>query len=170
MSQPARQGRCYKQERALTCVVAALRTVLSYQFAVRVTEPALEILGNDPEFPIRAYGTDATQLRRMVKGACRALNPAQQPWTLRIYRYGAIAELGAHCAAGRYPIVRMHDPVDHVAYHVVVVLEVSAAGVLLWNPCPTTRARPEWYAPADFEAWWSGDGQTTWYAVVGGGA
>jgi hypothetical protein len=158
----------HKQRRLNTCGVACVRTVLDLQYHVQVAEEALEILGTAAIAPIKQHGAGTAELRRMVKGASQALNPGT-PWTLRSRRDATLADLERELAAGRYPIARVYDPTPATEYHMLVVLGVSEGTVRLWDPSPHAATRPKTMDCSAFVAWWGGDGQEQWYAVVGGG-
>lgn len=158
----------HRQQRANTCAVAALRTVLDLQFNVKIAEKALEVLGTDAHFPILKNGTHNAALRKMVRGASAALNTAS-PWTLRVRSHGTLEDLRAVLHTGRFPMATVYVE-DQAEYHAIVVLDVTDDQVLIWNPASHER-KPTWQSYEEFIAWWVCPkyGRTE-YAVVGGGA
>lgn len=157
--------RClHRQQRATTCAVAAVRTVLHYQFGVRVTESALIALATRPEAPILREGSGAQEIRRMVRGASQAFNPGP-PWTLRVRRHGTLLQLENVLKRHRWPIVWVPRP-DDMQDHVMVVLAVEPNRVLVFDPDPSDLNNPRWLSPDEFLHTTQ---DVTWYAVINGG-
>lgn len=155
------------QQRSTTCAVAAVRTVLHHQFGLRMGEGALVAIGSHPNKPIVEHGSTTTDMRRMVQGASRAHNPGP-PWKLRTSRRGTFTKLMKELAAGRWPIVQVYQG-EPDEYHAVVVTELTATHVRVFDPDYSRATNLRWMTREAFHAWWacpvSGE---TWYAVVVG--
>lgn len=149
----------HKQQRSSTCAAAAVRTVVHYQFGVRVAESALVALATRPHAPIVKQGSGTVEIRRMVQGASQAYNTGP-PWTLRVRRQGTWRQLQWAVTRGRWPIVWIHMPED-VVDHVQVVVDVTPSAILIFDPAFDGVT---WVEKAAFHARWS-----NWYAVVNGG-
>lgn len=163
------QRRLHKQRRVNTCAVASLRTVLDLQLGLKVAEEALEAHATEAHAPILRYGTSAAQLRAMVQGVNRTHNTSKKRWTLRMRRMGTLEALEQELLQGRFPLTRMYQPNTSSDYHMVVVLRVAGGRVCIWDPDPTESAHPRWLPEMEFVSWWAGDGDSAWYAVLGGG-
>lgn len=162
-----RRRQLHRQQRANTCAVASLRTVLDLQYNVKIAEKALEVLGTDAHFPILKNGTHSGALRKMVKGASAALNTGT-PWTLMLRLHGDLDDLRAVLHVGRFPLVTVYVA-DQNEYHMIVVLDVTGDQVFLWDPSVKDH-QPVWMSHSDFMAWWICPKRGyTEYAVVGGG-
>lgn len=157
--------RLHKQARKNTCAVASLRTVLDLQLGVRVPEAALEAHGTDAHTPIQKFGTDAKQLRAMVRGVCRTHNRGKA-WRLRVRAHGTVEDLFQEWVQGRLPMVSVYEPGSVGGYHMVVVLAATETHVSVFDPSPDREPYPRWYTVEEFLSEWGGDGSTTWYAVV----
>ncbi len=155
------------QQRPTTCAVAAVRTVLHHQFGLRMSEAALVALGTRPTKPIVTHGSTTTDMRRMVQGASTAYH-AGVPWKLRTSRRGTFTKLLNELAAGRWPIVQVYLA-EQDEYHAVVVTELTATQVRVFDPDYSLDHNLRWMPREAFHAWWtcpqSGD---TWYAVIVG--
>ena len=158
----------HRQQRHATCAVACVRTVLHRQFGLRVSEAALVALGTTPEYPIVKTGSYTSHMRQMVRSVSSAYNSGAA-WGLFVRTRGTLAMLRRALARGRWPICQVF--VREVGeFHAVVIMDITAESVLVFDPDPTIEPNPRWYSRADFVAWWtapkSGD---TWYAVLSGG-
>lgn len=155
------------QKRVNTCAVAAVRTVLHWQFDLRVAEEALVALGTRPPFPIVTTGSDTHDMRRMVQNASQAFNPGA-PWTLRVRKQGTVAQLAYWVRRGRWPIVQVFVQ-EMLAYHAVVVVAVDRTRVQVFDPGVPKRLR--WIEKSAFLEWWlAPDTQQRWWSVINGGA
>lgn len=158
----------HSQQRNATCAVAALRTVLHWQFNVRVAEAALAALGTVVESPIVVHGSTTADIRRMVRNANRAFN-AGPPWTLRVRRQGTTKQLAHWVRRGRWPLVQVYVH-EAAEYHLVVVVEVTPEGVHYFDPDPVEGKGIHVLPKDQFLAWWEcplyGE---RWWAVVNGG-
>jgi len=157
----------HRQQRNSTCAVAAIRTVLHWQFGVRVSESALVALGTDIRNPIVTHGSDVHDMRRMVRESSVRYN-ATKPWTLRVRRNGTLGQLRYWTRRGRWPIVQVfqHDSQEH---HAVVVVHASTDQVCVFDPAGH-RGTLRWIGREDFMTWWvSPVTGECWWAVVNGG-
>lgn len=153
----------FKQERANTCAVAALRSVLAAQFSVQLPETVLRYLGDSAQEPILLHGTKTTALRRMIAHASRASNTGR-PWRLRCRLKGRVSDLKRELTAGRFPLARVEVAED---LHMIVVCEYTADRVRIFDPAV---GRFKWLSHPDFVRWWTDAwGDTWWGVVVGGG-
>lgn len=157
--------RLHKQARTNTCAVASLRTVLDVQLGIKVPEVALEAHATTVHEPITAFGTSTTQLRAMVRGVNRTHN-AGRPWRFRCAVAGTLEDLARELLAGRTPMTRMWSTTASADYHMIVVLALVDDRVKVFDPSPFSSDEPHWMSAEDFCAWWSGDGETSWYAVI----
>lgn len=156
--------RLHKQERENTCAVAALRTVLDVQLGVKVSESILAAHGTDARNPILEFGSSVTHLRRMLAGVNRTHNHKKTAWRLKIKRDGELKDLVREIVAGRSPMVRVFEPTDIADYHMVVVLAITDERVRIFDPGDDKS--PSWLSALEFVAWWGGDEDSSWYAVV----
>lgn len=153
------------QQRPTTCAVAAVRTVLHHQFGLRVSEAALVALGTLAAKPIVTHGSTTTDMRRMVRGASAAFHTGT-PWRLRTSRRGTFTGLMKELAAGRWPIVQVYQA-DLDEYHAVVVTELTATQVRVFDPDYSRETNLRWMSREAFHAWWAcPQSRDTWYAVV----
>lgn len=161
----------HKMERGQVCAVAALRTVLHLQYDVNIPEVVLEALGDEAMTPIREYGTDVQQLRRMLREANRAFNTGDR-WRFKVHRYGGWDTLFEATSRGRKPLVRVREPwLEHkqnpagVDLHFVVVYDVDAAGdeLKVFDPAYGKLHRMRW---DDFLEWWTDTDGMRWCATV----
>ncbi len=168
---PVVREKFHKMQRDNVCAVAALRTVLHLQYDVNIAEAVLEALGTDAHDPIRVYGTDTRQLRRMLREANRAFNTGKL-WRLRIRRYGDWAILFEATQRQKYPIARVRLPLNEYRYdpgatelHAVVVYEVDAAGdeLKVFDPATGRLHRVRW---DEFREWWTDADGIRWMATV----
>lgn len=132
-----------------------------------MSEASLVALGSRPTKPILTHGSTTTDMRRMVQGASAA-HHLGTPWKLRTSRQGTFAKLMKELAAGRWPIVQVYQgALDE--YHAVVVTELTATHVRVFDPDFSCATNLRWMTREAFSAWWvcpqSGE---TWYAVVVG--
>lgn len=157
----------HPQQRQNTCAVAAVRTVLHYQFNVRITEPALIALGTRPSSHIVKEGSDTQHIRRMVRGASAAFN-AEKPWTLRVRRHGTLKQLAYWTRHGRWPIVQVYiDEIQDLFSHAIVVLSVTKDRVWYFDPGDTI---PRSMSHEKFFAWWQWPSTgERWWSVINGG-
>lgn len=158
--------RLHKQARLNTCAVAALRTVLDVQLGIKVPEAALEAHGTSVEFPIQRMGSGTTELRAMVKGVNRTHNDSRKPWRFRCALRGSLDDLSRELQAGRVPMTRMAEQTDYADYHMIVVLAIADGRVKIFDPNPACPHTPTWLTDEAFITWWTGDGETSWYAVL----
>lgn len=159
--------RYYPQEKANTCAVAALRTVLAIQFDKRIAEPVLEALGTQAHEPIRKHGTGTAELRDMVWLASRAFNTGKS-WTVNPRCYGTLAIL-RKITEERPVLVRVYRPHSGPGtnYHMMVVLSVSRARLRIFDPA--TPDGPTSIMHHTFLAEWLDPDGIAWYATIGGG-
>jgi hypothetical protein len=150
----------FRQERANTCAVAALRSVLASQFGVQLPETVLRYLGDEADSPILKHGTTTTHLRRMVAHASRACS-TDRPWRLRCRRKGTATDLRRELKAGRFPLARV---VVGTELHMIVVCAISATRIEVFDPAHG----PRWMSIPKFVQWWTDSDQLTWWAVVVG--
>jgi ABC-type bacteriocin/lantibiotic exporter with double-glycine peptidase domain len=157
----------HTQQRAATCAVAAIRTVLHRQFGVRVPEAALVALATSPDDPIVSTGSSTKQMRQMVRQASRAFNP-NAPWTLRVHRRGTMRMLQSAVRRGRWPLVQVYLP-DQQEHHIVVVLEVTPTHVKFFDPDPGHARTVRRKSHQQFLDWWTSPVDGIWWAVINGG-
>lgn len=158
----------HTQQRVSTCGVAAIRTVLHYQFGVRVAEAALVALATRPTEPILREGSGTTEMRRMVRGASTAFN-GKNPWTLRTHQRGTLGQLKAALRRGRLPIVKVYIP-ELEDYHVFVVLVVETGSVTYFDPDPLVKPNPSVVDTKAFlDRWRDPEDASTWWAIINGG-
>lgn len=158
----------HRQQRAATCAVACVRTVLHRQFGLRVSEAALVALGTTPDQPIVKTGSYTSHIRNMVRGVSAAYN-AGAPWKLFVRTKGTFRHLQRALKRGRWPIcqVYVHEVEE---FHAVVVMDLTDARVLVFDPDPVMEPNPRWYDRAEFLAWWTAPTTgETWYALISGG-
>lgn len=158
--------RYYPQEKANTCGVAAIRTMLAVQFDVRLTEKVLEAFGTEAHDPISKNGSSTTNLRWMLKGANKAFNTGK-PWTLRTGRAGTI-EILKELTKERPVMVRVYYPQTE-EYHFLVVLAVTKYRLRVFDPAPECGLMSLTY-PAFLDTWTDPSDGETWYATLGGGS
>lgn len=148
----------YRQEHQNTCVIAALRSVLSEQFGVAIAEVALEALGTEASYSIREHGANFTDMRRILNGANHAFNTGK-PWHMTCRRHGGIPDLRRWLAKGCYPMVQVVND----EYHLVVVRSIGRYWVNYFDPYDgkhhSCRIGP-------FRRWWRNAEGLTWFSVV----
>lgn len=152
----------HPQQRQNTCAVASVRTVLHYQFNVRIPEPSLIALGTRPTSHIVKEGSDTHHIRRMVRNASTSYN-AGKPWTLRVRRTGTLRQLAYWTQRGRWPIVQVYVQEQREDFsHAVVVTSLTKDRVFYFDPGETvirsmTREKffEWWQWPHTGERWWS---------------
>jgi len=155
------------QQRPTTCAVASVRTVLHQQFGRRVSEAVLVALGTRADKPIVTHGSTTTNMRWMVQGASAAYHRGK-PWTLRTSRRGTFLKLMRELAAGRWPIVQVYVA-ELEEYHAVVVTELTASQVRVFDPDYSCDTNLHWLSREAFHTWWTcPHTQDTWYAVIVG--
>lgn len=152
----------FKQERANTCAVASLRSVLASQFGVSIPEIALRYAGDTVERPILVEGTHAASLRQMLEVANRAANQGPR-WGLRIHRTGVVADLAREIRAGRYPLAAVQYP---GILHMVVVCGYKPGRVRYFDP---DSNKTRWIGVGRWRQLWRDNDGDTWYAVITGG-
>ena len=155
----------YAQEDVMTCVPAALRSVLSEQYCVTVPEAALEGFGTEPDVPIRKHGTGPRELRRMLREANRAYNAGPR-WRMITRRRGRIADLRTWRARGSFPLVSVTYALgaDGVwDYHVVIVRNVGKYFVTYFDPYDGKHHSS---SIRKFRQWWRDEDGETWFAAV----
>lgn len=161
----------HPQQRQNTCAVAAVRTVLHFQFNIRVSEDALIALGTRPSSPIVKEGSDTQHIRRMVRGASAAYN-GEKPWTLRVRRSGTIKQLAYWTRHGRWPILQVYVPeIADEFSHAIVVLHVTKDRVWYFDPDTIGEPAPRSMSHEKFVALW--EWPTTgerWWSVINGGS
>lgn len=160
--------RYYHQEKANTCAVACVRTVLAIQFGVAIPEAALEALGQVAHSPIAKVGSDSTDLRRMVAGASRAYN-TKKPWTFLVRCHGSLSDLKRLTDRGRVVLCDVRaGPNTTVERHMIVVLGVTKRRVRIFDPGDT---HPKNLTFQVFTEWWQDiESGSKWYATIGGGS
>ena len=158
----------HSQQRNATCAVAAIRTVLHWQFNVRVSESALVALGTHQPSTILAEGSDVHDMRRVVREASIRYNRGA-PWTLRVRTRGTAAQLRYWTHRGRWPIVQVYLA-EQSQHHAVVVVGVENDQVCYFDPDPTTGRSVQRLGEDAFLAWWLSpvDG-SRWWSVINGG-
>lgn len=154
----------YMQETLNSCSVACMRTVLALQFSIRIPESVLRFIGDRPDRRLSRRGTAWPEWRRMLAQANASRNPGL-PWTTWRRRHGTGASLAKLLSQGRYPIacVTTHD------YHAVVILEVRADAIVLWDPDPSTPRTPGIMPMSVFLSYWHNGAGLREYEVIGGG-
>lgn len=158
----------HRQQRNSTCAVAAIRTVLHWQFGVRLSESALVALGTDIRRPIVSHGSDVHDMRRTVREASIRYN-GKTPWTLRVRRRGTLGQLRYWTARGRWPIVQVFQE-DSNEHHAVVVVHATGEQVCVFDPDPSEKGKLRWIERDAFLAWWlSPVTGERWWSVVNGG-
>jgi hypothetical protein len=156
------------QQRSTTCAVAGIRTVLHWQFGIRVSESALVLLGTRPDAPIIKNGSDVHDMRRMVREAsARFTHDAS--WTLRVRTQGTLGQLRHWVRRGRWPLVQVFVP-ENLEHHIIVVTDVVGDRVQYFDPDPSGGRGVQWMDEAPFLDWWcSPVSNERWWAVVNGG-
>lgn len=158
----------HRQQRTSTCAVASIRTVLHWQFGVRVSESALVALGTDIRRPIVSHGSDVHDMRRMVREASTRFNE-KAPWTLRVRTQGTLRQLAYWVKRGRWPIVQVFQD-DSNEHHAIVVVAVERDRVQVFDPDPSHTKQLRWMDKDAFLAWWlSPVSNERWWSVVNGG-
>jgi hypothetical protein len=158
------------QQRTSTCAVASVRSVLHWQFNVRLSESALVALGTTAEEPLVRTGSFTHHLRRMIQGASRGYNTSSKPWRLRVRAQGTWNDLALWANQGRLPIVQVHTEGSDTEAHAVVVLSVEGNQALVFDPAGSWKTQPSYWTRRDFEHWWYVEHlKQRWFAVVTGG-
>jgi hypothetical protein len=159
----------HSQQRSSTCAVAAIRTVLHWQFGVRVSESALVALGTNIQSPIIAHGSDTHDMRRMVREASNRFNTSD-PWTLRVRKHGTVRQLAYWVRNGRWPIVQVYVK-ESAEHHAIVILDVDRERVCYFDPDPSSGKTEKWMPKDRFLEWWvSPVNGERWWSVINGGA
>ncbi|HVE25411.1 MAG TPA: hypothetical protein VNC22_08410 [Sporichthya sp.] len=152
----------FPQQRQLTCVVAALRSVLATQFGVAIREDLLRFAGDDAQAPIVKFGAGTGQIRQMLDVANRAANTGPR-WRLRVRQRATVADLAREVRDGRVPMAHIAIADRDDIRHMVVVCGYRPGRVRYFDPA---TGRRRWVGAGAFRAVWLDPTGATWLAVV----